>query len=192
VKFEICPIFRHTGFFATQGRTLKLYLDFDSTPTFPGQNGEISGLLSSAKHLEDLELDVKQLIGSRDDFDNIIGFTTWPSLTRVCFMAITDDSFLPFCRRSQKSIRHMALERIRLYGGSWATLIEGIGNCLKLKEVYLESLMEGEDQDLIWRRLYKFSGPTDNYYLVEAERYVLLGGENPFKQGLLRLAHGAD
>jgi hypothetical protein len=142
----------------------------------------VQNCLFAAKHLEHLRLGV-ELLDVQTSFTVLLD-NSWPNLTSVRLQFDFDyDLFVSFCRKN-KSVRSLHLNDSGLCGGTWEELVLIMRQCFRLTDAWMEGLSEGNGYH-IWVRA------TEEHYgdlhLLEAEHYLLHGGENPFGTGALEL-----
>ena len=136
--------------------------------------------LAAAKGLEHLHLQTNENDWDQTEppFTNIF-INTWPNLSHLSWgLELDYKLFAAFCSRHRESLRSLRIRYSYLFGGFWKDLIEEIREFLHLTDAWLEDLVD-------------LSGTWESGYrpgrLPEAEHYLLLGGDNPFKNGILTL-----
>jgi hypothetical protein len=142
----------------------------------------VKNCLFAARRLEYLRVEVGTL-ERRTAFTALLD-NSWPNLTSVSLEFDFDyEVFVAFCRKN-KSLRFLHLKTCGLFGGTWAELVPIMRECFHLTDARIEGLSE-RNGEYAWTRANK---EIDSYLrLPEAEHYLVHGGENPFRSGVLEL-----
>jgi hypothetical protein len=136
--------------------------------------------LSVAEALESLEIEFER----QDNANTFSGLfvPTWPKLYHLKLRGIDIeyDLFTAFYQRHSKSLLSLHFEVIVLIGGSWEILLQKMregDERRDLTDVWLKELYDDDTgEESAWGR----GVGADKYRLLEAEEYLLQGGENPF------------
>lgn len=140
-------------------------------------HNKVESCLLAAEDLEHLELGVELLF--REPVLPNIFVNTWPNLSYVALsLDLEYELFVEFCWRHRRTLRSLRLSCSCLFGGSWGQLVDVMRDWLQLTYVYLEGLSEDSRRGYAWEKGHR---------LPEAEDYLLHGGENPFRGGILHL-----
>jgi hypothetical protein len=159
----------------TSLKTLQLRFDDRCLP----QEHEIANSLQPMANLESLTLRYEDRYGEEAAAFTRVLFNTWPKLSHIYIdFDVEYITLLSFLQRHKRSLRSFKIEYMVLHGGTWTDLLEEMRACLELKDVYLKCLYEATHDKLVW------GNPMVR--IAEAERYMIHGGENPLRNGVVK------